>query len=97
MPDSSAGEAVRFVVSGRVQGVGFRWWCMRAGSALDVWGTIRNLADGSVEVIAAGQAEALATLEQRLWKGPALARVTAVRSSPAESTGSPDAGLRVVG
>jgi acylphosphatase len=69
----------RFLVSGFVQGVGFRWFAARHARALGLTGYARNLPDGRVEVVAAGADEsALALLEERLRAGPAHARVEAV-------------------
>ncbi len=66
----------RFVVSGVVQGVGFRWFVARHARSLGLGGYARNLPDGRVEVLAAGAgAEALARLEELLREGPAHARV----------------------
>lgn len=62
-------------LSGRVQGVGFRWWTARTARSIGLRGTVRNLPDGRVEVHAAGPAEALDDLERRLERGPAAARV----------------------
>ena len=69
----------RFLVSGMVQGVGFRWFVARHARALGLSGYARNLPDGSVEVVAEGGDEAaLARLEERLRAGPAHARVEGV-------------------
>lgn len=66
----------RFLVSGMVQGVGFRWFVARHARALGLGGYARNLPDGRVEVVACGgAAEALARLEELLREGPAHARV----------------------
>ncbi len=71
-----AGVTTRFVVSGVVQGVGFRWFVARHARSLGLGGYARNLPDGRVEVLAAGAgAEALARLEELLREGPAHARV----------------------
>lgn len=78
MDGSSKSRRRGFLVRGRVQGVGFRWWTQRTGGALGLGGHVRNLADGSVEVHAAGTSEALDTLERALHMGPAGARVTSV-------------------
>lgn len=66
-------------VTGRVQGVGFRWWTRRTAGALGLRGAVRNRADGSVELSAEGSAEALRQLEEQLRRGPASARVRDVR------------------
>ena len=69
----------RFLVSGVVQGVGFRWFVARHARALGLTGFARNLPDGRVEVVAAAtDAAALARLEERLRAGPAHARVEGV-------------------
>ncbi len=73
--------ARRFLVHGEVQGVGFRWFVLREAQRLALRGLVRNLTDGSVEVIAAGTPEALAALEQALGEGPRLARVRRVEKS----------------
>jgi len=70
---------VRFVVSGRVQGVFFRASTRSEALRLGVAGHARNLADGSVEVIAGGDDEALDALEKWLRVGPPSARVDSVR------------------
>jgi acylphosphatase len=66
----------RFVVTGQVQGVGFRWFVARHARSLGLGGYARNLPDGRVEVVASGgEAEAMAQLEELLRAGPAHARV----------------------
>src|SRR5437764_13973032 len=68
-------EARRFIVRGRVQGVGFRWFVEREAHILGVAGWVRNNADGSVEVLAMGSSEQLSELRSRLRSGPRAARV----------------------
>jgi len=63
---------------GRVQGVGFRWWCARTAKGLGVSGDVRNCPDGSVEVRAEGESEALLRFRGRLSDGPPMARVDEV-------------------
>ena len=70
--------ASRWVVRGRVQGVGFRYFVRRTARALEVRGWVANQGDGSVAVAAAGPPGALAALAESLAEGPALARVDAV-------------------
>jgi len=77
--------SARFVVSGRVQGVFFRASARTEALRLGLTGHARNLPDGSVEVLAAGEEAAIAQLEQWLRTGPPLARVTKVERF-AEST-----------
>lgn len=71
-------SSVRFVVSGKVQGVFFRASARNEAMRLGLHGHARNLSDGRVEVIASGRIEALNQLEQWLWQGPAAARVDEV-------------------
>ena len=73
---------VRCRVSGRVQGVWFRASTQREARRLGVNGRAANLADGSVEVIACGETQAVAALRAWLWHGPELARVTKVACEP---------------
>ncbi len=71
-----------FRVTGRVQGVGFRWWTRSLATELGLTGAVRNHADGSVVVHARGSDAQLADLRGRLAEGPPGARVTAVESIP---------------
>ncbi len=73
--------AMRFVVRGRVQGVGFRWWVWRQATRLGLRGLARNLRDGSVEVIVEGSDATLLELEGLLAQGPPAARVERVEKS----------------
>jgi acylphosphatase len=65
----------RFLVAGRVQGVGFRYFVCDAARREGIHGTVQNLDDGRVEVVAAGDAEAMSRFERALRQGPAGARV----------------------
>lgn len=76
-----------FRVTGRVQGVGFRWWTRSLASELGLTGAVRNLADGSVAVHARGTDAQLADLRARLVDGPPGARVAAVEFIPFEAEG----------
>jgi len=67
--------ARRFIIHGRVQGVGFRWFTHDAAAREGVHGWVRNLADGSVEVFAEGESESVRRLEAAVRRGPASARV----------------------
>jgi acylphosphatase len=68
----------RFLISGRVQGVAYRAHTRREAERLGLVGYAKNLPDGRVEVLAAGDDVALSALESWLWRGPPLARVDAV-------------------
>ena len=65
----------RFVVSGRVQGVGFRYFAFEAARVEGLQGWVQNLDDGRVEVHAEGEIEAMDRFERRLRQGPIGARV----------------------
>ena len=60
----------RFIVSGRVQGVGFRWWTHNQARNLGLSGHVLNRRDGSVEVVAVGDATTIAELKDLLRVGP---------------------------
>jgi acylphosphatase len=66
---------LHFLVQGRVQGVGFRWFVHREASDLDLRGWVRNTEDGDVEVVAAGSDADLAELRASLRRGPRGSRV----------------------
>ena len=68
-------RAVQVVVTGRVQGVGFRWSALDRATALGVAGWARNLHDGSVEAWVEGPADAVAKMVEWLHEGPAWASV----------------------
>jgi acylphosphatase len=80
----AAGQEVngrRFIIRGRVQGVGFRWFVEREAHTLGVAGWVRNNFDGSVEVLAIGTRDQLSSLRSRLRQGPRAARVDDVEES----------------
>jgi acylphosphatase len=67
--------ARRYLVSGSVQGVGYRWFAHDAARREGLHGQVRNLPDGRVEVEAEGTTDSLDRFEAALWRGPAHARV----------------------
>ena len=71
----------RFLVSGMVQGVGFRWFVARHARSLGLRGYALNLPNGSVEVVVDGPSESLPDLERLLQSGPAYAQVDRVERS----------------
>jgi acylphosphatase len=88
-PERTSAHARRFLVRGRVQGVGFRWFVEHEAHILRIAGWVRNNHDGSVEVLAMGTREQLAGLRSRLQEGPRAARIDDIEESEAE----PVAGL----
>jgi acylphosphatase len=69
-------QACRLWVSGRVQGVGFRWFARQAARELGLAGRVRNLPDGRVEVEVAGERVPVEAFRAQLRQGPPGARVT---------------------
>ena len=76
-----AEDARQWIVRGRVQGVGFRWFAMRRAEELGLAGWVRNMEDGAVEVVAAGSEAALDEFEQELRRGPRGAQVSHLEST----------------
>jgi len=70
-------------VSGRVQGVGFRYATAEKAEALRLTGYVRNLPDRRVEVLMRGEESAVLALRNWLWQGPSMARVSAVQCETA--------------
>jgi acylphosphatase len=77
-------QAKRFFVSGRVQGVGFRFFAERTATSLGVGGFVKNLFDGRVEVYAIGSAEQMDALRSALRRGPRIGYVDRVDEHDAE-------------
>jgi acylphosphatase len=89
-----ADHAVRLIIEGRVQGVGFRQWTVWEAERRCLDGWVRNLPDGTVEALIAGPTAAVAAMIEACRQGPRMAAVTAIREHPAEP---PDAaGFRQV-
>lgn len=78
---------VHLVVAGRVQGVGFRFACQRLAIQLGLGGWVKNLDDGSVEIVAEGEKDAVARMTEWARRGPSGAYVTACRALPEPPTG----------
>jgi acylphosphatase len=75
--------ARRYIISGRVQGVGFRYFIEAAAAHEGIHGWVRNLPDGRVEASAEGEAEAIERFEGKLHQGPRGARVDRVDTEDA--------------
>jgi acylphosphatase len=85
-----------FRVTGRVQGVGYRWWARAQGTRLGLAGAVWNAEDGSVEVHARGSDAVLAELERLLAEGPPHARVARVERIPASLSPDDGEGFQIV-
>lgn len=77
-------KAVRYFVSGTVQGVGYRFFARRAALRLGLTGFTKNLDDGRVEVYATGNVESLAAFRGELGRGPIGATVSSIVQENAE-------------
>lgn len=82
-------ESRVFRIDGKVQGVGYRAATLRAAESLGVTGWVCNLRDGSVEVLAHGNEEQLASFHNWLERGPAYAQVDTVTVKPGNSDKPP--------
>ena len=71
-----------YLVQGRVQGVGFRWFVQREAASLGLAGWVRNTEEGAVEVVAAGAPDLLAELRQALERGSRGSRVDRIHEHP---------------
>jgi acylphosphatase len=80
-------KRLQAIVSGRVQGVGYRYFVYDHASPLGLTGWVRNLKDGRVEVLAEGPTEALETLLSELQRGPGGSRVSEVKTNWSTASG----------
>lgn len=80
--------ARKFLISGEVQGVGYRFFAQRAAARHQVRGYVRNLRDGRVEALAEGNAEAVEAFKHDLATGPSYARVENVEEINLDPTGN---------
>jgi len=78
-PFASMLTSRRFVISGRVQGVGFRYFVQSIAVRESIAGWVRNLDDGRVETAAAGEPDAMDRFERAIRQGPPASRVDHVR------------------
>jgi acylphosphatase len=86
--------AKRYLISGRVQGVGYRFFTEEAARHESIDGWVRNLRDGRVEVEAEGDADAMVRFEERLRRGPISARVDQL-DVVERTAASTEAGFRI--
>ena len=76
--------AIRVRISGRVQGVGYRNWCVREATQLGINGWVRNRADGTVEALFEGRKVAVEKMITLCHEGPLFADVSTITSEPAK-------------
>ncbi|WP_454848717.1 acylphosphatase [Rhizobium binxianense] len=89
-------EAALVRITGRVQGVGFRFWTLNEAARLGLTGWVRNEADGSVAALIAGSDAAVSAMIERLRHGPPGASVSGVEKQPAALAEMP-VGFRITG
>lgn len=82
-------RAVRLIIEGRVQGVGYRMWTVREATRRGLDGWVRNLPDGAVEALIAGPEADVAAMIDACRQGPRMAAVTAIHEHPAPAPGTP--------
>lgn len=76
--------ARKFVISGIVQGVGFRFFAQRSAARHQVWGYVRNLKDGRVEAHAEGDAKSVEDFKHDILTGPVYAKVEEIEETVLE-------------
>ena len=79
---------VHLVVEGRVQGVGFRYFCQRVGLGCNLKGSVRNLVDGNVEIIAEGETEDINQFMNKICIEHPYAKVLNIRKSKMPLSGN---------
>jgi len=89
-------EIIHIEIRGQVQGVGFRWFVVEKAEELNLCGWVRNTSQGSVEIAATGQRDALEKFEAQLKAGPRGARVEEVRRLTPVAPGSLPARFEIV-
>jgi acylphosphatase len=89
--------ARRYLISGRVQGVGFRYFTKDVADREGVGGWVRNLPDGRVEAVVEGEEDAVTRVERALWQGPGGARVASVAVDDTEPPSGRARGFSIKG
>ena len=73
-------QTVKYVVSGRVQGVGFRWFTLNTANLIGIKGYVKNLPTGQVEIVARATPEQLERFVMEIKKGPSFSRVETIKT-----------------
>jgi len=79
-------KRIHVIVSGKVQGLGYRAWVVRIGNLEGLTGWVKNLDDGSVEIVSEGEKNDLQVFTDRLWDGPGGSKVEDVNIEWQEAT-----------
>lgn len=77
-------KAVKLIIQGRVQGVGYRRWFEQQAIALELKGYVKNLPTGEVEAVVVGDELIIQELLQRSWIGPSRAEVSQIIQTPVQ-------------
>jgi acylphosphatase len=93
MASNEPADGIHVLASGRVQGVGFRYFVKQSADALGVAGWVRNLRDGRIEVVLRGPPEAVQSVLDQIGRGPRGALVEEVTTRPALADELRGAGL----
>lgn len=83
-----ANTCLKLRIYGRVQGVSYRDWTVKAAQKLGITGWVRNRTDGTVEALVCGEEAAVGQLIQQCHKGPFLAKVDTIETSETKETAS---------
>ena len=87
-------KALHAVITGRVQGVGYRAWAANRATQMGLKGWVRNRRDGSVEVVFKGEEQAVVRMLDDCWRGPRSAAVRDVVATSVPDEGWPDFSVR---
>ena len=87
-------KAFVLIVEGRVQGVGFRYFTMKAAKKLSIYGYVKNMHDGNVYIYAEGDEKKLESFITKCSDGPIFSKVTKVQISPSNITGYDNFSIR---
>ncbi|WP_442504262.1 acylphosphatase [Marinivivus vitaminiproducens] len=90
-PEEHSCHLAHVIVTGRVQGVGYRAWSADEARSLGLGGWVRNRRDGCVELALKGNRRDVERMIERLWNGPPLARVDRVQAGTPNEADLPDA------
>ena len=85
----------RLTITGRVQGVGYRYWAIETGQRLGLTGWVRNRRDGAVEALIVGEEGAVGQMIEACRRGPSLARVEEIDVDPVDLDILPDGFTRL--
>jgi acylphosphatase len=89
-------KTIRWLISGRVQGVGYRYFARQTAAALGIMGTVKNLPDGRVEIYAKASADILEIFYQELERGPLRSSISTIDSQEVIEPGTQYTDFRII-